>query len=134
MVTVCLTNVTALILKLMTSQELRSGERERCCPFPPHAWPVPAEGKPLKSWHCREHAQTDKSIRRRGCLSPAQLEAQLSQDLGVQSCVFLSSSTICAADGSALSSGPAGGGAGVLFALKDAEIQPVLSFSAIWCI
>lgn len=83
MVTVCLTNVTALILELMTSQELQSGEQERCCPFPPRAWPVPAEGKPLKSWHCQEHAQTDKSIRRGGCLSPAQLEAQLSQDVGV---------------------------------------------------
>lgn len=35
MVTVCLTNVTALILKLMTSQELQSREQECCCPFLP---------------------------------------------------------------------------------------------------
>lgn len=60
MVTVCLTNVTALILKLMISQELQSGEQERCCPFPPRAWPLPAEGKPLKSWHCQAHAQIDQ--------------------------------------------------------------------------
>lgn len=35
MVTVCLTNVTALILNLMTSQELLSGEQECYCPFLP---------------------------------------------------------------------------------------------------
>lgn len=35
MVTVCLTNVTALILNVMTSQELLSGEQELCCPFLP---------------------------------------------------------------------------------------------------
>lgn len=35
MVTVSLINVTALILNLMTSQELLRGEHERGCPFLP---------------------------------------------------------------------------------------------------
>lgn len=61
MVTVCLTNVTAPILNLMTSQELLSGGQERCCPF----LPVPAEVKPLKSRRSQAHDGISKSIGRR---------------------------------------------------------------------
>lgn len=68
MVTVCLTNVTALILNLMTSQELLSGEQEYCCPFLPMRGLYQLKGSlliPSASKH------TIKSIRRKGLFLPA---------------------------------------------------------------